>query len=97
MKIAKLGLAVLFAASTIAGNVVAAESLQSSKDAVTQAVIAEPVHHKHVAAQFNGLKYNSKYNLVNSGGGSASGMTVKTMQCSKRGTMTASDCARHCR
>lgn len=97
-KTAKFSAIALLLGLAIGGSALANESLQNSKDAVTQTIIAEPTHHKHVTVPFDYLKHNSKYNLVyGQGGGSTGGMADRTVQCSKRGTMTAADCQRHCR
>lgn len=86
-KATQLGLAILLGIVAVNGNLFAAQSLQNSKDAVTQTVIAEPTHHKHTTVPFDGQRLSSK---AGSTGGTSTSVAMDRMKtCSKHSAMNS--------
>lgn len=81
--------ALMFGVVALNGSAFAMQSLQNSKDAVTQTIIAEPVKHKqHETAPFDGQRLSSK--AMSSGGGSSSSTSIDRMKtCSKHSSMNS--------
>lgn len=90
----KIVLSTLIAGLTLSG-IVFAETLQSSKAAVTETIIAKPAKASLTEKAFDGQRLSSKGNsTARSISVASTGKTDKTQACSK--PMLASTCTQHC-